>query len=147
MIHDRFRRARALGYRSGLEVTVANSLKARGCTDFTYEQHVFPYLIPSRVAKYTPDIVLPNGIVVETKGLWGPEDRKKIELMQQQYPELEFRIVFSNPRSKIRKGSPTSYAMICEKLGIKYAAKDIPQSWIDEPPHVASLAILESMKK
>jgi hypothetical protein len=139
--------ALAKGFRSGLEDTVSTSLIRRGCTDFTYEKHVVSYLVPSRISKYTPDFCLPNGIVVETKGLWETDDRQKIELVRKQYPELELRIVFNNPRAKIRKGSPTTYAMVCDKLGIKYAAKDIPQEWIDEPPHVASLAILESMKK
>lgn len=139
--------ALAKGFRSGLEDNVASSLTARGVTDFTYEQHVIRYLIPARTARYTPDFCLPNGIVVETKGIWECDDRQKIELVLKQYPELELRIVFQNPRAKIRKGSPTTYAMVCEKLGVKFAAKDIPQSWLEEPPHTASLAILESIRK
>lgn len=139
--------ALAKGFRSGLEDTVSSSLAARGVTDFTYEQHTLRYLVPSRIARYTPDFVLPNGIVVETKGRWLPEDRQKIELVLKQFPELELRIVFNNPRAKIQPSSKTTYAMVCEKLGIKFAAKDIPSAWLDEPPHEASLAILESMKK
>jgi hypothetical protein len=139
--------ALANGFRSGLEDTVSSSLLARGVADFTYEQHTLRYLVPSRIARYTPDFVLPNGIVVETKGRWLPEDRQKIELVMKQFPELELRIVFNNPRAKIQPSSKTTYAMVCEKLGIPFAAKDIPQAWLDEPPHEASLAILESMKK
>lgn len=139
--------ALAHGFRSGLEDTVSASLTARGVEGFTYEEHVVRYLVPARSARYTPDFCLPNGIVVETKGRWLPEDRQKIELVMRQYPELELRIVFNNPKAKIQPGSKTTYAMVCEKLGIKYAAKDIPQSWIEEPPHEVSLAILESMKK
>lgn len=139
--------ALAKGFRSGLEDTVSASLFARGVSDFTYEEHTLRYLVPSRTARYTPDFCLPNGIVVETKGRWLPEDRQKIELVLKQYPELELRLVFSNPRAKIQPSSKTTYAMVCEKLGIQFAAKDIPTAWLEEPPHEASLAILESMKK
>lgn len=137
----------AKGFRSGLEDTVSSSLSARGVEGFTYESHVVRYLVPSRIARYTPDFVLPNGIVVETKGRWEPDDRQKIELVMKQFPELELRLVFNNPRAKINASSKTTYAMVCEKLGIKFAAKDIPSAWLEEPPHEASLAILESMKK
>lgn len=139
--------ALAKGFRSGLEDTVSTNLIKRGVTKFTYERHVIRYLIPSRIARYTPDFCLPNGIVVETKGLWEPEDRQKIELVTKQFPELELRLVFSNPKRAIQPGSKTTYAMVCDKLGIKYAAKDIPTTWIEEPPHEASLAILESIRK
>lgn len=142
-------RARAIanGYRSGLEETIAASLNARGCTDWIYEKHVLPYTVPARTARYTPDVCLPNGIVCELKGLWDSDDRKKLGLIKEQFPGLELRMVFSNARAKISKVSKTTYAMVCEKLGIPYATKDIPSSWLEEPPHERSLAILESLRK
>jgi hypothetical protein len=120
--------ALAKGFRSGLEDAVAASLNKRGIPDYTYEKHTVRYLVPSRMARYTPDFVLPNGIVVETKGQWTPADRQKIELVVRQFPELELRMVFSNPNAKIQKASKTTYAMVCEKIGIPYAAKDIPKA-------------------
>jgi hypothetical protein len=141
-------RAIANGYRSGLEDAVSTSLHKRGCKDFDYEQHTLRYTIPSRVARYTPDFVLPNGIVVETKGWWWPaDDRKKIALVVQDWPSLDLRIVFSNPQTPISKGSKTTYAMVCEKFGIPFAKGDIPLSWLEEPPNGASLALLENMRK
>lgn len=140
-------RALAAGYRSGLEEKVADSLLRRGCTSFTYESHVIPYIVPARNARYTPDIILPNGIVVETKGLWVVEDRQKIALIRATYPQLDLRIVFSNPKGKIAKGSKTTYADVCVRLGIRFAAKDIPDAWLQEPPNVASFTLLERLRK
>ena len=139
-------RAKAIkaGYRSGLENTVSKSLQARGC-DFDYEQHTLRYDVPASTHKYTPDFVLPNGIVVETKGMWDAADRKKIALVKAQYPRLDLRMVFSNFKAKITKVSKTTYAMVCDKMGIPYAAKDIPTEWLNEPPNGASLSIIESL--
>lgn len=140
------RRALAAGYRSGLEEAVSASLRQRGVTA-SYESHTLRYTVPARKARYTPDFVLPNGIVVETKGRWLAADRQKIALVIAQHPGLELRMVFDNPRQKITKVSKTTYAMICDKLGLKYATRDIPTSWLEEPSHAASLAILKDILK
>lgn len=125
-------RGRAAGYRSGLEVKIAAELKAAG-VDVAYEGVTLRYVIPERGAKYTPDWVLPNGIIVESKGRWVTEDRKKHRLIKEQHPNLDIRLVFSNPRDKIGKKSATTYALFCERLGLLYAARSIPQAWLDEP--------------
>lgn len=141
------KRALANGYRSGLEDAVADSLRARGCTDFSYEQYVIRYSVPARPARYTPDIVLPNGIIVETKGRWTPDDRKKMALIRDQFPLLDIRMVFSRSKQRINKTSKTTYADICVKLGLPYADKDIPSDWLREPPNEAALAALREMRK
>lgn len=140
---DAFARARAMGYRSGLEERVSKSLLSRGCTDFEYETVRVPYEVPARPAKYTPDFILPNGIVVETKGRWVSEDRKKIKLIKEQYPDLDLRIVFSRSLTPLNKTSKTTYGMIATKLGIPYADKDIPSEWLEEAPNQASLDALK----
>lgn len=91
------------------------------------------YTKPASSHKYTPDFVLPNGIIVETKGLWDVDDRKKHELIRKQHPKLDIRFVFSRSASPIRKGSKTTYADVCTKMGITFADKVVPQAWIDEP--------------
>lgn len=140
------KRALAKGYRSGLEDQTASRLTALDIP-FTYEGHVIKYTVPARVSRYSPDFVLPNGIIVETKGLWDSDDRKKIALVLEQYPELDLRMVFTNSRTKITKTSKTSYAMVCDKLGLKWADKTIPSAWLSEPLNVASHALIESMRK
>tara|TARA_R100000773_G_C4134936_1_gene64115 strand:+ start:23 stop:424 length:402 start_codon:yes stop_codon:yes gene_type:complete len=117
------------GYRSGFEHKVADQLKENK-TKFEYETTVIEYIKPETQHKYTVDFTLPNGILIETKGRWVLEDRKKHMLIRQQHPELDIRIVFQNPRGKIRKGSKTTYADYCEKHGIKWAEKEIPSDWL-----------------
>jgi hypothetical protein len=121
------------GFRSGLEEKVAAQLRAAGI-DPRYEEDVIGYIRPARNAKYHPDFVLPNGIVVETKGRFVVADRQKHVLIKQQHPELDIRFVFSNSKARISKGSPTTYAMWCEKNGFLYADKLIPRAWLLEPP-------------
>ena len=117
------------GYRSGFEHKVADQLK-ESKTKFEYETTVIDYIKPETHHKYTVDFTLPNGILVETKGRWVLEDRKKHMLIKQQHPELDIRIVFQNPRGKIRKGSKTTYADYCDKNGIVWAEKEIPTEWL-----------------
>ncbi len=115
--------------------------------DFTYESHVVPYTKPEKVHKYTPDVILKNGIVVETKGRFVTADRQKHLFVKKQHPNLDIRFVFSRSKSTISKASATTYAMWCEKNGFQFADKSIPQAWLDERPNKASLTVLATMEK
>lgn len=119
-------------FRSGLEDKVAKQLESKKVKAL-YEEWKVPYVVPASNHTYCPDFILPNGIFIETKGLWEAEDRKKHLLIRDQHPELDIRLVFSSSRTKIYKGSPTSYAEFCEKHDIKFADKLIPVSWLKEP--------------
>jgi hypothetical protein len=121
----------ALGYRSGFEVDIDESLKHRGI-DGEYEKHVIQYIKPATKHKYHPDFKLPNGIYIETKGRFVAADRKKHLLIKEQHPELDIRIVFQNSKTKLSKASKTTYADWCTKNGILYADKTIPEEWINE---------------
>jgi hypothetical protein len=123
--------ARAKGYKSGLEERVAEELAFLGITD-CYETLTIPFLQPEKSRTYTPDFILPNGIIVETKGLFTIEDRQKHNWVKEQHPNLDIRFVFTNPRSKIRKGSKTTYADWCDKFGYEYARQSIPVEWITQ---------------
>ncbi|SHJ81953.1 endonuclease I [Propionispora hippei] len=120
-------------YRSGLEEGIAGQLENAG-VPVAFEKYYLEYTIPASVHKYTPDFLLPNGIIVESKGLFESEDRKKHLLVKAQYPHLDIRFIFSNPNQKLYKGSPTTYAMWCEKYGFLYAKKLIPLAWLKEKP-------------
>ena len=115
-------------YRSGFEQTLANQLKRSGVA-FEYETVKLEY---QKIATYTPDFILPNGIIIEAKGVWTVEDRTKHLLVRQQHPHLDIRLVFMNASNKIRKGSDTTYARWCEKKNILYANKTIPKSWLSQ---------------
>ena len=82
--------------------------------------------------RYTPDFILPNGIIIETKGRFVAADRKKHLLIQQQHSELDIRFVFSNSRAKLSKGAKSTYGEWCEKHGFLYADKQIPEEWLSE---------------
>ena len=115
-------------YRSGFEQTLANQLQRSGVA-FEYETIKLEY---QKIATYTPDFILPNGIIIEAKGVWTVEDRTKHVLIRQQHPHLDIRLVFMNAHNKIRKGSNTTYARWCEKKNILYANKQIPKSWLSQ---------------
>lgn len=140
-----FRHLRA-AYRSGLEATLAAALVAAGVT-VCFEQHRIPYSQPSKARNYTPDFVLPNGIVVESKGLFTQEDRAKMVWVKEQHPELDIRMVFSNANAKLRKGSPTTYAMWADKAGIPHAHKAIPAEWVDEPLDTVRANAIRAFKR
>tara|TARA_R100001126_G_C4819366_1_gene145928 strand:+ start:375 stop:788 length:414 start_codon:yes stop_codon:yes gene_type:complete len=119
------------GYRSGFEHKVSEQL-TESKIKFGYEDTVINYVKPETHHKYTIDFTLPNGILVETKGRWVIEDRKKHLLIKKQHPELDIRIVFQSAKTKIRKGSKTTYGDYCDKHGIVWAEKSIPSDWFLE---------------
>ncbi|APU03041.1 endonuclease [Pectobacterium phage PPWS4] len=138
--------SRVGAFRSGLEDKVSKQLEAKG-VKFDYEMWKIPYVIPASNHFYTPDFLLPNGIFVETKGLWDSDDRKKHLLIREQFPMLDIRLVFSSSRTKLYKGSPTSYAEWCEKNGIKFADKLIPVEWLKESRIEVPFDRFKSVKK
>ena len=103
------------GYRSGFEHKVSDQLKENKIK-FEYETTVIPYIKPETKHTYTIDFTLPNGILVETKGRWVAEDRKKHLLIKKQHPELDIRIVFMSGKTIIRKGSKTTYGDWCDNM-------------------------------
>jgi len=137
-------RARASGYRSGLETRNATLLKERGSA-FEYEPFKLPFVQPSKSRTYTPDFVLPNGIIIDTKGLWDTADRQKFKMLKEQHPDLDIRMVFTNPLTKIGKKSSTTYGMYATKIGLPFAKATIPQDWIDEPHNEVSLAAISRL--
>lgn len=121
----------AHGVRSGLEEKICKELSDKGVA-YEYETLKIKYTKPAKEHTYTPDIVLPNNIIVELKGRWTAEDRQKMALVKKQHPGLDIRMIFSNSKAKISKVSKTTYGMYCEKLGIPFADKTIPKDWINE---------------
>ena len=82
---------------------------------------------------YTPDFLLDNGIIIETKGRFTVHDRQKHLMIRKQYgDEHDIRFVFSNPNQKLYKGAKSTYAQWCDKKGFKYAKEYIPEAWFYE---------------
>jgi hypothetical protein len=120
------------GFRSGLEEKIADQLNKMEIP-FEYENITIKYLKPAKASRYTPDFVLHNGIIIETKGRFMVDDRQKHLLIKEQHPDLDIRFVFTGSRSKISKTSNTTYADWCNKHGFLYADKFIPDAWLLEP--------------
>jgi hypothetical protein len=125
-----FRAARKYGYRSGLELSVSEKLKQQN-VKFLYEALKIEWE-DLAYRTYTPDFILYNGIIIETKGMFTAADRRKHLAIQRQHPKLDIRFVFENSRRKLRKGAKSSYAEWCIKYGFKYYDRIIPEDWIKE---------------
>ena len=118
------------GYRSGLEFKVQKDLQSKGVVA-KYEPLKIEWEDLS-YRKYTPDFLLPNGIIIESKGLFTAQDRRKHLLIKKQHPDLDIRFVFESIKRKLSKKSKTTYADWCNRYGFLYHLKLIPDKWIDE---------------
>jgi len=94
----------------------------------------------SSLHSYTCDFVFTTlltkkKIFVETKGnghCFKPETRTKHILLKKQYPDIDFRFVFSNWNTKIGKGAKTTNREWAERYGFHCANKYIPKDWLEE---------------
>ena len=86
-------------YRSKFEASVAVDLSDRGI-EAAYESMRIDYDMP-RI--YVPDFILPNGVIVECKGYFPPEDRAKMMEVKRNNPDLDIRILFQRD-SKLGTG-------------------------------------------
>ena len=114
------------GYRSKFELSVANNLEQRK-VPFQYESEIIRYVLECR---YTPDFILPNGIIIETKGRLLQKDARKHRAIKKQHPELDIRFVFTDINKRVENSKFTNYQW-CQKYGFEYAERVIPQEWIE----------------
>ena len=115
-------------YKSKFEATVAKVLP-KGTE---YEPITIDFVQPMKKRKYKPDFVLPNGLIIETKGKWTQEDRQKHVWLREQRPDLRICLLFMSAFNRIRKGSKTTYADFCNQHGIEWADFNvgIPKEWL-----------------
>ena len=117
-------------YRSGLEKEAAAFLKERQ-KKVEYEKIKIEWE-DLRYRTYTPDFELDNGIIVETKGIFDSDDRRKHLEVKRQHPDLDIRFVFSNARSKLYKGAKSRYCDWCDKNGSNWSHRIIPEERLKE---------------
>lgn len=118
-------------YRSRLEGRIAKWMEVNGFS-YEYEPLRLAYVIE---ANYTPDFVLPNGVMLEAKGFFRPEDRRKLLAVRKANPEADIRLVFQSPKNTLTKTSQTTYAEWAAKNGFLWCnAASIPMEWFDNPP-------------
>jgi len=119
------------GYRSGLEENTAKML-TKMKVPYTYEKTKIKWE-DFMIRTYTPDFVLHNGIIIETKGRFTAGDRRKhLEIRKQYGDKYDIRFVFSYSRSKLSRGAKSTYGEWCTKNGFLYADKTIPKEWLEE---------------
>ena len=128
----RYKAKRTGIFRSRLEKRVASALEGAG-VDYSYESQKLKYLRPQT---YTPDFVLPNGIMLEVKGYFEGSDRTKHLLVREQNPDADVRFVFQNANTTLNKNSKTTYGQWCDDNGFEWcdAKSKIPNEWINLPP-------------
>jgi len=122
--------ARKYGYRSGLELKTAQYLDNL-FIKYKYEKIKIEWE-DLTYRTYTPDFVLYNGIIIETKGMFTAADRKKHLAIKKQHPHLDIRFVFENSNRKLRKGAKTRYYQWCNKYDFDYYDRIIPEEWLKE---------------
>lgn len=115
------------GWRSGLEERVSKELDEGG-VKYEYETMKIKYEV-NEIRTYTPDFILPNGVIVETKGRFVAADRKKHLLIQRQF-DHDIRFVFQNAKARLFKGAKSTYADWCDKNNFLWAQGSIPEEWL-----------------
>lgn len=140
----RRRKARADGKRSGFEVIIAGALDASG-VDYQYESLVFEYTEPLRknlaecgecgsrnlvrTGRYTPDFVLANGTIIETKGRFDAKDRRKMIAVRDEYTDYKFVMLFMRD-NRISRRSGTYYSDWCMANEFDFSIGQLKQEWL-----------------
>ena len=128
--HKIRREAIKYGYRSGLEHKVSMALDT---INYNYEYESIKIEWEDLAYRtYTPDFILGNGIIIETKGRFLVSDRRKHLTVKKQHPKLDIRFVFTNSKAKLSKGAKSSYSDWCIKHGFRYYDRIIPEDWLKE---------------
>lgn len=130
MNRKQFQAALKYGYRSGLEIKVKEYLEEQS-VPIKYEAIKIEWE-DLMYRTYTPDFVLPNGIILETKGRFTADDRRKHKLIKNQHPKLDIRFVFESSKRKLSKGAKTTYGIWCERNKFLYADRYPPEEWLKE---------------
>lgn len=119
-----------INVKSSLEASAVIMLTMAN-VEFKYEKKKIKYMPPpAKMKTYTPDFSLPNGILVEMKGVFTGKDRKKHLLIKKQHPDLDIRFVFSNPHEYLTGEKLKTYAEWCDLNGFIWADKTIPSDWL-----------------
>ena len=120
-------------FRSKSEEKIYNLLKEKNIP-CEYEKGKIEYEW-SENKTYVPDFfLLKNGIILEIKGRFVLEDRKKHLFIKKQKPELDIRFIFDNPKAKLYKGGKMTNGSWCDKYKFKYSSlrEGVPEEWINE---------------
>ena len=120
-------------FRSKSEEKIYNLLKEKNIP-CEYEKGKIEYEW-SENKTYVPDFfLLKNCNILEVKGRFVLEDRKKHLFIRKQKPELDIRFIFDNPKAKLYKGGKMTNGSWCDKYKFKYSSlrEGVPEEWIND---------------
>ena len=107
-------------FKNGFEAKIYKEME-RVLGPLLYEPFTFHYRV-EETRRYTPDFFVKgsNGLYIEGKGKFTGADRKKMLLVKEQHPDMEFRFYFVSGNKKLSKRSNTTYGDWCDKHGFKW---------------------------
>lgn len=114
-----------MAYKSGFERTIAANLTMRK-VKFGYETLQVFYTLEGT---YNPDFILPNGVIVEAKGLLDRESKRKMAAVKKQNPTLDIRFLFMDANKKV-PGSKQTHGEWAKKNGFPFAEREVPDEWL-----------------
>jgi len=131
-------------YASKFEARVAKGLEEAG-VPFEYEAYSYEYDEPLRKNRarcadcdstnllrtgwYTPDFFLQNGIIIEAKGRFTAADRRKMQSVKADHPNLDLVMLFMRD-NKIHRNSKTYYSDWCMENGFDFAIGQPKEEWL-----------------
>lgn len=117
-------------FRSLLERKVWETIEAVQ-PEAQFESLKLPYTLSHT---YTPDIILPSGVILEVKGRFivkGVDCRPKMLAVKAAFPHLDIRFVLQNPRMPAAPRSKTTHSEWCDKHGFPWCHYlSIPPEWL-----------------
>lgn len=118
--------------RSKYEARVAADLLERGIHPH-YEEVRLPYEVPRiYVADFAPRTPSGRQVIIEAKGYFPLEDRRKVLEMVRANPAIDFRLLFQKASTKVRRGAKLTYAGWADKHGIPWAEGLVPDAWLED---------------
>ena len=130
--------------RSKFEKKIATHLHSKG-VKYEYEQVQLEYEEPLRKNKarcgacgstdllrsgwYTPDFILSNGCIIETKGRFTAADRRKMKSVIEQHPDEKIVMLFMRD-NKLMRRSKTHYSDWCMQNNIDFAIGLPKEEWL-----------------
>ena len=112
-------------FKSRFEEWISYQLEQAGIA-YEYELETYTY---TQTRRYTPDFFIPNGVIIEAKGKFTSDDRRKHLAIKQHYPELDIRFVFQR-NNWLRKGSKTKYSDWAKKHDYEFSIGEVPRKWL-----------------
>lgn len=123
------RKKKLPNYKSNFEIEIANLLGDKA----EYEPDKLKFIQPAKNRNYCPDFKIGPYTYIEAKGRFTFQDMDKMLWVKEQHPDKQFYLLFMNAKSKIRKGSPTTYGEWATKKGFIWAdwkTQKIPNQWL-----------------